>query len=52
MLDAPLLTARVDLALAELRAVCGDDVGARALRAEVRAVGETNGWTDLVNDAA
>jgi tetratricopeptide (TPR) repeat protein len=51
-LDAPLLTARVDLALAALRAARGDDVGARALRADVRALGEANGWTDLANDAA
>jgi hypothetical protein len=51
-LDAPLLSARADLALAELRAARGDDVGARALRAVVRSVGEANGWTDLVHDAA
>ncbi len=50
-LDAPLLSARTDLALAELRAARGDDVGARALRAEVRSLGEANGWADLVNDA-
>ena len=51
-LDAPLLTARTDLALAELRAAHGDVVGARGLRAEVRSAGEANGWIDLAGDAA
>jgi tetratricopeptide (TPR) repeat protein len=50
-LGAPLLTARTDLAVAELRQARGDEAGARALRAAVRDDALAHGWQDLAAEA-
>jgi hypothetical protein len=46
-LDAPLLVARTDLADIALRRATGDDVGARAVAADVAATAKRHGWTDV-----
>jgi hypothetical protein len=51
-LDAPLLTARTDLALAALHDARGEAAAAADLRARLRAEGLDRGWLDLAADAA